>query len=139
MFEFHGWLSLRVDEQDDPDLAILEERLDRAERALLNEVEKVDDDFSVFELRRAGNALRYLSVHGLTNHRYSQVIDLFRWVAASLPESYGLLYVWDNEDDRENGSYSNAFRVWRVAQGALTEHADAFLSPRVPTIEKPLP
>ncbi len=139
MFEFHGWLSLRVDEQDDPDLAILEERLDRAERALLNEVEKVDDDFSVFELRRAGNALRYLAVHGVTNHRYSQVIDLFRWAADNLPETYGLLYVWDDEDDREGGDHTNAFRVWRVAQGALTEHADPFLSPCVPVIEKPWP
>ena len=40
MFEFHGWLSLRSDDRDDPDPAVLEARLDAAEAALLGEVEK---------------------------------------------------------------------------------------------------
>ena len=140
MFEFHGWLSLHSDDRDDPTPAVLEERLDAAESALLDEIEKADDDFSVFEIRRAGNGLRYLSVHGLSNHRHEPVIDLFRWAAGNLTESYGLLYVWDDEDRRGGGAvHSNAFRVWRVAQGKCGEYADPFLSPCIPTIEKPGP
>lgn len=138
MFEFHGWLSLHPDDRDDPDTAVLEERLDSAESALLNEIEKAGDDVSVFEIRRAGNGLRTLSVHGLSNHRHEPVIDIFRWAAGNLTESYGLLYVWDDEDRRGgDADHTNAFRVWRVAQGKFDEHADPFLSPCVPTIEKP--
>lgn len=139
MFEFHGWLSIHVDDQDDPDLAILDERLDSAKSALRREIALVDDDFSVFEVRQAGNALCYVAVHGRRNHRYTPVFNLFQWVAKNLPDSYGLLYVWDDEDDRGGkADYTNAFRVWRVAQGSFDEHADMFLSPCVPTIEKPL-
>lgn len=139
MFEFHGWLSLRTDDRDDPDLAVLEERLDSAESALGREIEMVDDGISVFEVRRAGNGLRYLAVHGLCNHRYAPVFNLFRWVAENLRDSYGLLYVRDDEDDRgDKTDYTNVFRVWRVAQGSIEEHTDSFLSPCVPTIEKSL-
>jgi len=138
MFEFHGWLSLHSDDREDLDPATLEERLDSAESALAREIEKADDDFSVFEIRRAGNGLRYISVHGLSNHRYEPVISLFRWAAENLTESYGLLYVWDDEDCRgDDANHTNAFRVWRVAQGKFDEYADPFLSPCVPTIEKP--
>ena len=140
MFEFHGWLSLHSDDWDDPDPAVLEERLDAAEAALRGEIEKADDGFSVFEIRRAGNGLRTLCVQGLRNHRYEPVVDLFRWAAGNLAESYGLLYVWDDEDRRGgDADHSNAFRVWRVAQGEFDEQADPFLSPCVPTIEKPWP
>ena len=34
MFEFHRWLSLHSDDRDDPDLAVLKERLDSAERTV---------------------------------------------------------------------------------------------------------
>jgi hypothetical protein len=115
MFEFHGWLTIQVDDRDDPETTVLEARLDAAESVLLTEIEKVRDGLSVFELRHAGNGLSYLAVHGLRNHRYVPVIDLFRWVAEKLPESYGLLYLRDDEDRRDNGAdHSNAFRVWRV-------------------------
>ena len=138
MFEFHGWLSIHSADRDDPDPAVLEKRLDLAESALRREVDKANDDFSIFEVRRAGNGLRYLSVHGLSNHRYEPVIDLFRWAAENLSESYGLLYVWDDEDCRgDSRDYSNMFRIWRVVQGTIDEYADPFLSPCVPTIEKP--
>jgi hypothetical protein len=137
MFEFHGWLSIHSDDRDDPDPVVLEERLNSAESALLREIEKADDDFSVFEIRRAGNGLRYLSVHGLSNHRYEPVINLFRWAAENLTESCGLLYVWDDEDRRGvDADHTNVFRVWRVAQGKIDEYADPLLSPCVPTIEK---
>lgn len=140
MFEFHGWLSLHPDDQDDADLVVLEDRLNSAESALRREIEKVDDGLSVFEVRRAGNGLRYLAAHGLRNHRYVPVVDLFRWVADNLPDSYGLLYLRDDEDDRGGeADNTNAFRVWRVARGRFDEHADPFLSPCVPTIEKPWP
>ena len=56
---------------------------------------------------------------------------MFRWVAQELPESYGLLYVHDDEADGQ----ANEFRTWRLARGELREMDDPFLSPCIPTPE----
>ena len=78
-----------------------------------------------------------LTVMACFNHRQDAVIDLFRWLAANGPGSYGLLYVHDDEDHRPDGDYENCFRVWRLVRGTLTEHDDPFLSPLIPTVEDP--
>jgi hypothetical protein len=78
-----------------------------------------------------------LFAHGLRNHRYEPVIDLFRWVAEELPHSYGLLYVRDDEDHGREANYDNEFRVWRLARGRFEELADPFLSPCNPIAEAP--
>jgi hypothetical protein len=138
MFEFHGWVSIAVDDGDDGGMAVLAERLDDAISAVAARIAQAEDGLSVFEVRRAGNGLAYVAAHGLRNRRYAPVFALFEWIAANLPESYGLLHVRDDEDDRGGGAdYSNAFRVWRVARGEFAEHADTLLSPCVPTIEAP--
>ncbi len=80
--------------------------------------------------------LHVLSIAGHRNHRYEPVIDLFRWLAVNGPGSYGLLYVWDDEDHK-HGDYQNLFRVWRLARGVLEERSDPFLSPPIPTVEDP--
>ena len=63
------------------------------------------------------------------------------WVATNGPGSYGLVYVHDDEDNAGNTDYgrglmdfTNVFRVWRICNGELTELADPFLSPIVPTV-----
>lgn len=76
-----------------------------------------------------------LLAHGLRNHRYEPVIDLFRWVAVELPFSYGLLYVHDDEDTHRGADHVNEFQVWRLARGEFEELADPFLSPYIPTVE----
>jgi hypothetical protein len=138
MFEFHGWVVITVDDPDDADLPILETQLDQAEAALAHAIADATDDFCVFEIHYTCNALRYLNVHGIRNHRYQPVIDLFQWIADHLSACYGLLYVRDDEDRvRVGQDFTNCFRVWRLARGQLTEQADPFLSPCVPTIELP--
>lgn len=138
MFEFHGWLSLHANDEDDPDLAALEARLDAAEAVLRREIRKVEDGMSIFEIRHAGNGLRTLAAHGLRNRRYEPVFELFRRAAETLPDCYGLLYVRDDEDDRgADGDFTNAYRAWRVARGRVEELDDPFLSPCVPVIERP--
>ena len=81
------------------------------------------------------NGMYSLTISGLRNHRREEVIDLFEWLAENSPACYGLLYVQDGEDWRRGADYQNDFRVWRLAKGQLTEHADPFLSPRIPTVE----
>ena len=60
------------------------------------------------------NGESVLSLSAFKNHRAQAVIDLFAWVAANRPNSYGLVYVRD-EEDRRGGD--NAFREWRIARG----------------------
>ena len=134
MFEFHGWATIRVpDPNIDP---ATRQRLEAVAVARLREaIARADDQFSLFDVRQTGNELIVLYAHGLRNHRFRQVIELFRWVAAELPESYGLLYAHDDEAEGQE----NEFRVWRLARGTFEERADPFLSPCTPTVEPPSP
>ncbi len=137
MFEFHGWVTIRVDDQDDPDMDGISRREEKAVRRLRKAIQEADDEFSLFNLRQTSNGMIVLFAHGLRNHRYEPVIDLFRWVATELPYSYGLLYVHDDEDQNRGGDYENEFRVWRLARGHFEEMSDPFLSPYIPTVEPP--
>ncbi len=132
MFEFHGWATIRV-----PDTGFNPDRRHELEKIaverLRQAIREADDKFSLFDVRTTGNELIVLYAHGLCNHRYTKVVELFSWVAAELPESYGLLYV---HDDEANGQ-ENEFRAWRLARGELREMTDPFLSPCIPTLEDP--
>jgi hypothetical protein len=134
VFEFHGWATIRV---PDPDINTDRRReLEAIAVARLREaIARADDRFSLFDVRQTGNELIVLYAHGLRNHRFRPVIELFRWVASELPDSYGLLYVHDDEADGQD----NEFRVWRLARGEFAELADPFLSPYIPTVELPWP
>jgi len=82
------------------------------------------------------NVGHYLHLGGHPNHRGQhgdEVIALFTEIGKLAPGSYGLLYVYDDEDPEHN----EGFRVLRLARGVVTEHADPFLSPVVPTLEDP--
>ena len=130
VFEFHGWATIRA-------YSLLIDpttwrELEAAAIARLREaIARADDQFSLFDVRQTGNGLIVLYAHGLRNHPFQPVIDLFRWVAAELPDSYGLLYVHDDESDE----HDNEFRVWRLARATFEERADPFLSPYYPTVE----
>ena len=133
MFEFHGWATIRVDYHDDPDMDVHRGREEAAIARLRVAMKEADDEFSLFDLRRTSNELIVLLTHGLRNHRYDPVIDLFRWLAAELPDSYGLLYIRDDEAPEQD----NEFRAWRLARGLFEELSDPFLSPFIPTVELP--
>jgi Immunity protein 7 len=130
VFEFHGWATIRV---PDPNIDVSRRHeLEAVAIPQLREaIARADDQFSLFDVRQTGNELIVLYAHGLRNHRFRPVIELFRWVADELPESYGLLYAYDDEVEGRD----NEFRVWRLAGGRLEELADPFLSPRIPTVD----
>ena len=132
MFEFHGWITLRVDDTDDADIGILRAREESALEQLDAAIRDHCDNVSLFETRRTSNDLLVLMTHGLRNHTYTGVVNLYRWIAENLPQSYGILYVHDDEHPK----HDNDFRVFKLAQGKLSEHPDPFLSPYFPTVEK---
>ena len=128
VFEFHGWATMLA-EMDDGSAGPAADAITRL-HASVNEAR---DTFSVFEVKETGNGQTVLMAHGLRNHRFERVIGLFKWLAAELPASYGLLYVRDDE----SAGHDNVFQVWRLARGRLEKLADPFLSPYVPTATPP--
>lgn len=135
MFEFHGWVKIRVPEAEHSDFKPIGRGPEyEAIKRVRAEINKAHDEVSLLEVRQTGNGQIVLFAHGLRNHRFQPVVELFRWVAAELPDSYGLLYVYDDESE----AHWNEFRVWRLARGLCEELADPFLSPYIPTVEQPL-
>lgn len=127
MFEYHGWLTIRETPGGD-DSELLSRQVEEI-RACLGEL----GDYGLLDLRWL-NGTPTLHLAGNPNHRGTwgpSVIDLFARVGAIAPGSYGLLYVWDDESE----PHRNEFRVFRLVRGELTEHADPFLSPVIPTLE----
>ncbi|MFD1938407.1 Imm7 family immunity protein [Nonomuraea mangrovi] len=130
MFEYHGWVTIRetAGAEDGQD-GLLERRLAEI-RACLAEL----GDYGLVDLRFM-NGTPFLHVAGQPNHDGgwgAAVIGLFERVGRIAPGSYGLLHVWDDE-----GAHPNGFRVFRLVRGEVSEHADALLSPVVPTVEDP--
>jgi Immunity protein 7 len=128
MFEYHGWVCLRATpEVDDFD----------AKTYSLPEIERLLDafgrDYGLVDLRPL-NGTYFMHIAGMPNHRGHHgpaAIRLLRDVGQAAPGSYGLLYVLDDEHPEHN----NEFRVFRLTRGDVTEHADPFLSPTIPTLE----
>lgn len=129
MFEFHGWAVVRYHTYG-TDAALQ----DRCWRALEKRARRVET--GLVRLQRH-NGCDSLLIAGQHNHRGDYVIDLFRWVGQNAPGSYGLLYVRDDEDASRGPDHTNDFRVWRLCRGTLSELADPFLSPCIPTVEDP--
>ena len=77
-----------------------------------------------------------LSFMASRNHRASMVWDMLDWVATASARSFGVVYVFDDEDvpertgyRRTEVDYSNVFRVHVVRDGQVTEQSDPFLGP----------
>lgn len=132
VFQVHGWAVVTSDtyeinsEADAELLTALAKQTDLVQTTNI----KIHLDIGL------NGDLHVLSVAGHKNHRYEPVIDLFRWLAVNGPGSYGLLYVLDDED-YQDGDYTNEFRVWRLARGMVEEQSDPFLSPPIPVLEDP--
>jgi Immunity protein 7 len=128
MVEYHGWITLR-----DSTVETDESRLARIAAFVQKEIEPKNTQHRLLGMKVVnGNYFLYFA--GCANHRSLEVdetFDLIRHIANKAPGSYGLLYIWDDEDAKNE----NAFRVWKLAKGILSEEADPFLSPCLPTIE----
>lgn len=131
MFEIHGWCNVSESFREEDD----DEELKRKIVADLSTlVRDINGSFAVDLKWKNGNAM--LWAHGISNHRSQdceEILDLFHEIPKRAIGSYGLLYVWDDEDWEND----NRFRVWKIAKGRIIEAEDSFLSPCIPTIDEP--
>ena len=128
MFEFHGWINIWAGDPDETTHADVEAAI-AAIRVRAREAEAAIGCW--FEVRVTYNGQTVLAAHGLRNHAQDEPRAVFRWIGERYPMSYGLLYV-RNEWDVPR---SNAFVVYRLAYGVITEFPDSLLSPCVPTVD----
>jgi len=128
MFEYHGWITLQS----------TAEALDDEPPLRLGEIEALVDEFADYALMdlRPMNGTYFIHLGGNPNRRGQHggaVVAFFAEIGRLAPGSYGLLYIYDNEDPE----LPLRFRVHRLARGTVTEHADHLLSPVIPILEDP--
>ena len=107
MFEFHGWAVVCVDDHPNSESKMA---------VIRGAVAATRSELSIAEVSTPGNGLTVLYVHGRRNHRVPSIQRLFDVVSEQAPQSYGLLYIRDEEDPR-GLEFENTFRVWRLAGG----------------------
>lgn len=162
MFAAYGWVIVRssldslralpeagdashllAEELADDSVANSDERLfDRIERFLASH-EPPDLDWHF--RRHMNNEDGILMFSSSRNHRGCNptAVEVLRWIAEQGPDSYGLVYVHDDEDCGESGrmrgrtgnDHRNEFRVWRLRLGRIDELDDPFLSPIGPDLD----
>jgi hypothetical protein len=96
MFEFHGWANIRLPEEEEAQSNSVTEpgkvikigsREDQAIKLVRAALNDVHDEFSTFDVQRTSNGMIVFYTHGLRNHTYQPVIQMFEWIASTLPDS----------------------------------------------------
>lgn len=132
-----GYASLKSDDFGEMDAQdeLINLEATKLEKAMAVWLEQ-QDDLRWWTAGIYNNERGYFHVFSSKNHRTSSIWDLMSFVAESSIGSYGLVYVHDDEDVIGNKLYgrgchdfSEEFRVWRVFEGEVSEHADEFFSP----------
>jgi Immunity protein 7 len=133
MYEYHGWMNLKVSSGD----------LDNEEELLSQFYSQVQRKIILFEQRNrfanlmVMNGEYFLHIAGSNNHSSQvedELIDLITFINEYSSGTYGLVYI---RDDENSDGLSNDFQVLRISRGKLERMKDIFLSPCIPTIEDP--
>lgn len=128
MFEYHGWVTIFDSPGDDIDESMLRRTAERVQRKLAEL-----GDQHLLDLRWI-NGQPSVHLAGFASHSggwADRITELYAQIARLAPGSYGLLYV----RDPEHAFHGEEFRIYRMARGQVTEHADPFLSPVAPVIQ----
>jgi hypothetical protein len=128
VFEYHGWVTLWVDESDS--YAGVTEAV-RADIAAMIERRQIDNGSSQTATLRALNGTWRVLLAGEPNHRDPDVLDAFRELGTIAPLSYGLLHVHNDEHPTD----WNDWIVHAMVRGAVTTSREDRLSPHVGVVE----
>jgi hypothetical protein len=129
MIDINGWVVLSNTIDGETHYGSLNEQLSHLNDYLMS----LGNFNQVFAFNEV-NHNHVLNITIAHNHDlgYTDMIEeLLNKVAERLVGSYGLVYIW-NDEDLEN--YNN-FVVYKLARGQVRKESDPFLSPCNPTIE----
>ena len=126
MVEMHGWVTIR-----DTYKAVDIDNTEKVTKIL--EVEFKTIKYLNPEMKWI-NGECYLQLSLFSNHwneECDEMLKIYRIIADKAEGSYGLLYVY-NDEDRE---LYNEFIIYRLVRGKIEIFKDKLLSPFVPIIE----
>ena len=126
MYEFHGWISIEYHTHD-TDLDLQEKCVNECFDFIKNESGLEETNYKLV----VHNGIESLLVSGQHNHTQDYVLDTFKWIAEHAEGSFGILTVFDDEEEIGNQN----FKHYVVRRGKISEVKDTFFSPRQPTIE----
>ena len=130
MFEYQGWVTILPHYQTNESI---EAQFHGIEKMLIAKLTEIAADNFASGIRYFNGNLRCWFL-GYCNHRSQEWYDImafFQLLAEKAPGSYGILSCRDDEDEYKN----NAFRIFVLKKGCLTEADDYYLSPCIPEIE----
>ncbi|GFI09586.1 hypothetical protein IMSAGC007_02049 [Lachnospiraceae bacterium] len=129
MVELHGWITFRetykvfIEEEAHIDLLI---------RKIQEEINNLSWFKPKIEAQNGDWFIQFSIYANRINPQILEVFELCRKIGKIAEGSYGLIYLYDDEDTNGN---ENAFQVFSLARGELTNKKDFYLSPVIPTIE----
>ena len=129
MIELHGWVTIRETYK----AAFCEE--DHIETIVQNIQDEIDRLRYFKPVLTAMNGDYFLEFSLFSNRQDSrsrEIFELYKRIGEIAPGSYGLVYLYDDED---TVGKQNLFQVFSLARGIMKEREDSFLSPVIPTIE----
>lgn len=129
LIELHGWVTFR-----DTYKATWEE--DMFTSNLVGEIQEHINKLYWFKPEiKVRNGEWYMDFSIFANRKDSETkeaLALFQKIGEIAEGSYGLIYLYDDEDITGK---ENQFQVFVLARGIVTEVHDTLLSPIIPTIE----
>lgn len=127
MFELHSWLTIRETYKN-------EDELDN--NTFIESVKKIILEFSNNEISlKTKNGICYIEFSIFSNRKtveFDNLIILYHKIIHIAKGSYGIIYLWDDEDF--NGK-DNEFQLFIIKKGKMYEEKDRYLSPCIPIIE----
>jgi Immunity protein 7 len=128
MYEFHGWISIRMspDPQDETESSGVIAQI----QEWLNAIPEYGSCIAEWHVL---NGSDMVVVQGLLNRPRgidTALAELYARVGAAAPGSYGLLYALDDDVQQD-------FTVLVLRRGKVEQQADPFFSPFVPIVEDP--
>ena len=134
MFEYHGWATLRETYANEDNF---DEKIDQMIDSIKERINNLGADNGLMDLRSVNGSYQ-LHLSGLLNHktpRADALLDLYAFISRTAVGSYGILYIYDDEDAH---GQDNEFQVFVMMRGEVIKREDPFLSPFIPTVENTL-
>lgn len=129
MIELHGWVTIR---ETYTATFEEEEKIDLLVARIKKEIGKLSWFKPEIKAQNGEWYVEFTLFSNRINTQISEVFELFKQIGKLAEGSYGLIYLYNDEDSHGK---ENQFQVFSLAKGLIKENIDSFLSPIIPMIE----
>lgn len=129
MIELHGWITIRETYKS---FFEEEEQIDSVIKKIQEEINKMSWFKPKIEIKNGEYFMQFSSFSNRINPETSEIFEVFKLIGEIAEGSYGIIYLYNDEDTDGKENY---FQVFSLARGMIKENLDEFLSPIIPTIE----